>query len=165
MKMKITLMLAALVAMAAFTAFLPVRPLIEVGAQKSNKQDGDKGKTEQVELKSVKGTGEADTNIKQKRGMNSMNKKGKGMTRGTGQRTCTVYLTNKTDYNIDIYIDGEYSGTTGETGTTYTTTGSGSTRVYARADFDDGSYLYWGPSVYNCGNNQKSGSVNFTMTE
>lgn len=165
MKMKIMMMTAVFAMIAAFIAFSPVRPVTEVGAQMPNKQDGDKKKAEQIELKSAKGTGTTDANITQKRGMNSMNKKDKGMTRGTGQKTCTVYLTNNTDYEIDIYIDGKYRGTTGESGTTYATTGSGSTRVYARADFEDGSYLYWGPSNYTCGNNQKGGSVNFIMNE
>lgn len=170
MKIKIMLMVMTFVAMAAFVAFSPVRPITETAAQMPNRKDDAKEKrlqkAEKVELKSEKGTGSEDKNITTNRGKNSMNSKStKGMTRGAGQKTCYIDINNRTDYVIDIYVDGKFRGTMAEFDSSYTTTGSGTTNIYAKAEFDDGSYLYWGPRDYACGSNAKDGYVNFVMTK
>jgi hypothetical protein len=75
---------------------------------------------------------------------------------------CEVQLDNWTPWNIKIYIDGEYLGTMIPYGESYAHAVPGRVTVYARADFGDGSYLYWGPRDYSCGPNQY---IYFKMTE
>ncbi len=67
---------------------------------------------------------------------------------------CEVQLDNWTQWIVKIYIDGEYHGTIGGYDESYTYAVPGRVKVYARADFDDGSYLYWGPRDYSCGPNE-----------
>ena len=45
------------------------------------------------------------------------------------------------------YFDGEYRGNVGPWGDGYGYVGCGETRLYARADFTDGTYSSWGPVV------------------
>jgi hypothetical protein len=135
------------------------------------KKDDDKAKrmkkAEKVELASMKAaSGAEDKNVTSARGKNAPggNRSGRGAgTRGGGQRTCYIDLDNNTDYVIDIYVDGRYRGTMSEYDASYTTTGSGSTRIYGKAEFSDGSYYYWGPRDYSCGSNSSDGYVNFIM--
>lgn len=82
-----------------------------------------------------------------------------GTAKGAG---CEVQLDNWTPWNVKIYIDGSYVGTMIPWGESYTYAMPGRVRVYARADFSDGSYLYWGPRDYRCGANQY---IYFKMTE
>ena len=162
MKIKIIFMLAVLVILAVSVAFSPVSLITETEAQsKSERQK----KAEKVTDKSSKGSGE-DKNVTQTRGKNSMtNKSTRTKTRGSGQKTCNIDLINETGYVIDIYIDGKFRGTMGEYDANYTTTGTGATKLYARAEFDDGSFLYWGPKNITCGSNSKDGYFEWTLTE
>lgn len=153
-------MVAALVVLAVSVALSPVQMVSETEAQ--NKSDRQK-KSEKVTDKGTKGTGE-DKNVTQTRGKNSADKTQKSTTKGSGQKTCNIDLNNKTQWVIDIYIDGKYRGTMDEYSSNYTTTGSGATRLYARAEFDDGSYLYWGPREITCGSNSKDGYFEWTLT-
>lgn len=164
MKMKIIFMIAALVVLALATAFSPVNPVRQAGAQNSNKEKR-QSKAEKVSDKSAKGSGD-DKNVTATRGKNSTTvKTTRTKTRGSGQRTCYIDLVNETGYVIDIYIDGRYRGTIGEYDANYTTTGTGATKLYARAEFDDGSFLYWGPRNITCGSNSKDGYYEWTLTE
>jgi hypothetical protein len=169
MKIKLLMMTVALFAFAVFTAFSPVRPINEAEAQnKSSEQNDNRAKrskqAEKATQKAEKGTSAEDKNITAPRSKNSANSKSV-KSRGTGQKTCYIDLINETDYVIDIYIDGNYKGTLGGNDAKYTTTGTGSTRLYARADFDDGSYLYWGPKNISCGNNARDGYYEWTLAE
>lgn len=134
------------------------------------KDDASKKKSQSFTLKSMKGAGErggTDPNIKQDSSVNNANaefvgpkdKAGSGNTRGSAG-VCKVVLDNRTKLIVKIYVDGTYRGTMSPYGDSVTYTGSGLTRVYARADFDDGSYVYWGPTDYTCYDGQ---FINFRM--
>jgi hypothetical protein len=120
-----------------------------------------KPKPKTITLKGAKGDtsrGGSDPNIKDDKQTNDPNapedapsKKG-GTSRGGGN--CEVRLDNRTQWYIKIYVDGGYRGTLSPYGDAVAYTGVGSTTVYGRADFDDGTYYYWGPNNYNCGANQ-----------
>ncbi len=165
MKIKLFFMLIALVILSVSVAFSPVSLITETEAQNSNKKVR-QTKSEKVTQKSEKGSGTEDKNVTAMRSQNSKNSKStKTKTRGNGQRTCNIDLINDTGYVIDIYIDGRYRGTISEYDSNYTTTGSGATKLYARAEFDDGTFLYWGPKDITCGNNSKDGYFEWTLAE
>jgi hypothetical protein len=120
------------------------------------KGQGQKSKQKVVELKATKPTtrGE-DPNIKSDTETNDPNsdlaapeQKGGAKTRGGGY--CEVRFDNRTRWFVKLYVDGIYRGTLSPFGDSIAYTGAGATRVYARADFTDGNYLYWGPSDYSC---------------
>jgi len=111
-------------------------------------------------LKSTKVTergSSVDPNIKEESQVNTAgqeavgpeSKGGKSDARGAG-RLCRVAFDNYTQWRIKVFVDGTYRGLVGPYGDGTTFTLPGPTRVYARADFDDGSYLYWGPKDYTC---------------
>ena len=70
------------------------------------------------------------------------------MTRGT--ETCEVHFFNRTGYYINLYVDRRFRGTVAPGGNYLTYAIAGPTRVYARANFTDGSYMTWGPSMTGC---------------
>lgn len=122
-----------------------------------------RGKPKVTELKGTKGEaargGEADPNIKEGKETNDPNaqidappKKGGATTRGGGY--CEVQFDNRTKWYIKVYVDGIYRGTLSPYGDGVVYAQPGSTSVYARADFDDGTYYRWGPSSYSCGPGQ-----------
>ena len=117
---------------------------------------GQKSKPKVIELKAQKPTtrGE-DPNIKDDKETNDPNsqlvapeQKGGAKTRGGG--SCEVRFDNRTRWFVKLYVDGTYRGTISPYGDGVAYTGSGSTRVYGRAQFDNGDYLYWGPNDYSC---------------
>ena len=123
-----------------------------------------KGNPKVTELKATKGDasrgGEADPNIKQSKETNDPNttmeapsKKGGATTRGQGGY-CEVQFDNRTKWYIKLYVDGDYRGTLSPYGDAVVLALPGSTSVYARANFDDGTFNYWGPSSYSCGPGQ-----------
>jgi len=119
-----------------------------------------KGKTEETKSTTARSRG-ADENIKTARpSTNSASanvpapaNKGAGRAKGAAA-VSTVILDNSTPWFIDIYIDGTFRGTMGPWGDSYAYALSGNTRLYARADFDDGSYKFWGPKVVYIGNGE-----------
>lgn len=133
-------------------------------SQNTNSSAKQEDKSQKViELKATKAPAtrgaEPDANIKSDKQTNdpsakseAPSKKGGAATRGGGN--CEVRLDNRTNLLIKIYVDGIYRGTLSPYGDGVVYVGVGSTSVYARADFEDGSYLYWGPSTYSCGPNQ-----------
>jgi hypothetical protein len=62
-----------------------------------------------------------------------------------------IVVDNYTEWYIDIYVDGEYRGTLAPWDRKVTWAIPGNTELYAKAEFDDGSYLYWGPSTTRTG--------------
>lgn len=124
-------------------------------AQKSKSQGG---KPKVIEMKATKSTtrGEgADPNIKDdkqtndpKSEMAAPEKKGGARTRGGGY--CEVRLDNRSRWFVKVYVDGTFRGTMGPFGDSVAYTLPGETRVYARSDFDDGTFIYWGPTNYSC---------------
>lgn len=128
------------------------------------KENAKKSKSSQnrevVELKSNKGTATGDDpNITTGDMPNTMNLKGtppanKGGNAKSGAG-CKVIFDNFTDWRIKLYVNGAYRGTLGGFDDAYLyVRPSPNTVVYARADFDDGSYLYWGPTTYDCRSNE-----------
>ena len=105
-----------------------------------------------VNATAVKGRGTASTpdeNIKTMRGANvpgakvpAPAAKGGAATRGG---VCAVHFDNRTSLYIDMYLDGNYRGTLSPWGDSYPLVGCGETRLYAKANFTDGSSLSWGP--------------------
>jgi hypothetical protein len=117
------------------------------------------GKAEVVKEKSKDGKGSADPNVKNNAAKNDPkgqaeappNKGGKADAgRGFGAGWCEVSASNYTRYYTKIYVDGAYRGMVGPFDTGTVTVGTGTTTFYARADFDDGSYKFWGSYVFNC---------------
>lgn len=58
-----------------------------------------------------------------------------------------VVIDNWTGYYVDIYVNGNYRGTVAPWDKKVTWAIPGSNRLYAKAVFNDGSYLYWGPKA------------------
>jgi hypothetical protein len=75
-------------------------------------------------------------------------------TQGTraGPYSCDIHIDNRTNWVIHrVYIDGRNWGTVGRYGDSVARdVAAGATRVYAEADFTDGSTRHWGPRVFNC---------------
>jgi len=75
----------------------------------------------------------------------------KGGEKARGQvSTCIVHFDNRTDLWIKGWVDGEFEGVTPPYGDLYAYAIAGGTQLFARADFDDGTYLYWGPTIVSC---------------
>ena len=63
---------------------------------------------------------------------------------------CDTYFDNWTDYYVDCYIDGYNEGYIAPWASGYVTVGAGTTKLYAVAEFTDGSRISWGPISKNC---------------
>ncbi len=161
--MKASLLTIACVVFAALLISTPQA----AWSKNTNNAQKEKGRTEKgrtvIELKGTKGAAtrgsEADPNIKSDKQINDLNdqaeapaQKGGVATRGGGG--CEVRLDNRTSLFIKIYVDGAYRGTLSPYGDSVVFVLPGETHVYARADFDDGTFYYWGPSAYACGAGQ-----------
>lgn len=109
-----------------------------------------------VHAKAQKGRGAAkDENIKTEQAPKNPTSGGppappnKGGDKSRG-RYCVIHIDNHTRLWIRVFIDGNYMGTVPPWGDIYPITLSGPTRLYARADYDDGTYSYWGPRTVVC---------------
>jgi hypothetical protein len=71
--------------------------------------------------------------------------KGGPLTRGGGE-LCSMRVSNSSPLHASVYIDGEYWGTTPAYGDLAGWMRCKAVHLYARANFDDGSYYYWGPA-------------------
>ena len=108
-----------------------------------------------LESRSSEGRGAAtsDDNIKTEAGTNDKavaipappKKGGKAATRGD-YGSCPLHVDNRTGLWVNLYTDGNYRGQVSPYGDVTGYVGCGSTTFYARANFTDGSYRYWGPS-------------------
>lgn len=58
-----------------------------------------------------------------------------------------VHVDNWSQWYIDVYMNGSFCGSMGPYGDIYCAVSSGNVTMYARAPFDDGSALKWGPRV------------------
>ncbi|MGH9773508.1 MAG: hypothetical protein ACRD50_01005 [Candidatus Acidiferrales bacterium] len=100
--------------------------------------------------------GGADANVKDSSTKNNANmhtpappNKG-GKARGAGPYACQVHVDNRTEWLIQVYVDGNFVGTVNRFGDLIGITGNGPTSVYAVATFVDGPDHYWGPHVFSC---------------
>ena len=71
--------------------------------------------------------------------------KGGARTRGGGE-WCSMRVSNSSPLHANVYIDGEYWGTTPAYGDVAGWMRCRAAHLYARANLDDGSYYYWGPT-------------------
>jgi len=102
----------------------------------------------------------ADPNIKVTKRLNSpdmetqtiqpTSKGARSDSRGSGSGACYVKFDNWTDWYIDCYIDGYFEGYVAPYSDGNLTVGSGTTCLYAVAEFDDGSQVSWGPVCKTC---------------
>lgn len=67
-----------------------------------------------------------------------------------GPDYCDVVVDNYTNLYIKIWVDGEYKGLVAPYGKVTVAAIPGRTKLYCRADFDDGSYKWWGPEYFQC---------------
>jgi hypothetical protein len=69
-----------------------------------------------------------------------------------GPYSCDIHIDNRTQWRIHrVYIDGRNWGSVGQYGDSMAKdVAAGATRVYAEADFTDGSTKHWGPRVFQC---------------
>jgi hypothetical protein len=80
---------------------------------------------------------------------NEKNPRPQTKTRGDvyGANYSDIIVDNFTGYSVDIYVDGSFRGTIAPYDKKVTWAIPGNTHLYGKAVFDDGSYLYWGPTT------------------
>jgi len=112
-----------------------------------------KKEEKQVDNQSARGEGKSDENVQTPKAKNDPQASNQAPeNRGDvyGSDYCDVKLRNYTGYYIDIYVDGSFRGTLGPWEDRVSWAIPGKTKLYGRADFDDGSWLYWGPIEAEC---------------
>lgn len=116
--------------------------------------EGEKKNPQVVETKAAKTRGEApklttslvnDPNAKVAPPAN----KGGAKTRA-GLGWCTVAIFNWTPWRIQIFVDDDFKGLVSSFGDGTVDALTGKTKIYGRAEFTDGSYLSWGPQIFDC---------------
>lgn len=102
----------------------------------------------------VRSRGGEDTNVKSAPEVNVRNKAsdvvppaGKS---SAGKPQCAIRFDNHTDLIAKTYIDGSYAGTIRPYGALEASAAPGSTLLYAKAEYDDGSADAWGPIRVSC---------------
>ena len=137
--MKSKLSLSTLAAFAIAVFFLSIQNL-------ASAQNGPK-KKQTIEVKANNQPSDVVANLK-KPG-NEKEPKPETKSRGDvyGPNYSDIIVDNYTGYSIDIYVDGNYRGSVGPYDKRVTWAVPGNTRLYGKATFDDGTYLYWGPTV------------------
>jgi hypothetical protein len=101
-----------------------------------------------------------DVNIVAKKSVNGVASKSKVVqpaTKGAEQSRggyCYVTFDNWTNYYIDCYVDGYHEGYVAPYGKGNVTVSGGDTKLYAVAEFDDGSKITWGPQTRYCYNQE-----------
>lgn len=115
---------------------------------------GAQGKKNSLTTRASAGRGDAtsDQNIKQATASNNKAspvaapvKKGGVRTRGSGD--CALHVDNRTGLYVNLYTDGNFRGTISPWGDLEGWVGCGSTVFYARANYNDGTYEFWGPNT------------------
>lgn len=96
--------------------------------------------TQETPTKAEKGSPPSDYPLTQRRPNDATSPASRS--RGSG----LLQVDNQTPWTIDIYGGGVYIGTIGPYGDLSTYYTPGFLRLYAQADFADGSNLHWGPT-------------------
>lgn len=106
-----------------------------------------------VEVKGAKSRGAAtDPNVKSDSlpsnhaGATAVAPPSKGGPKTRGAMSGVLHVDNRTPWIIRIYVDGDYVGNVGRYGDSYGYYGCSDRTLYARAYFDDGSVISWGPT-------------------
>lgn len=97
-----------------------------------------------------------DNNIRSDNMMNSKSSmvaapenKGGAKSRGLNG-TCNIHVNNSTGYYVQFYFNGNPAGAMGPWGDLYPNTTEGRGVLYARAVFNDGSVMTFGPQNFTC---------------
>jgi hypothetical protein len=112
-------------------------------------------KPDQVSKKES-GRGAADANVKSDAAANEAGKPATAPAPAeksgekSRQALCAVMFDNYTDLLIKTYVDGRYTGTMARWGELHTYALAGPTILYARADYTNGTFDYWGPIKVSC---------------
>jgi hypothetical protein len=120
-----------------------------VGAQEKNEQKvADKASAS-------RGNGDAqDPNIRSGSDVNKANATDLPAPPNKGGSTrsgvCEIHIDNRTRMYVKIFVDGDFQGTVGPFGDVIAYAIAGGTRIYGRADFDNGTYTSFGPRVFSC---------------
>jgi hypothetical protein len=77
-----------------------------------------------------------------------------------GPTDCWVTAANESPWYVNVYVDGTYRGQVSPWGKGIVNARAGSTTLYGRADFPNGSYNTWGPRSFYCG---PDGSFTWTL--
>src|SRR5687767_10655586 len=139
MKLAVAMLIAALGVPGVALAADPPKP------EKPEKSE--KSAAKRFEDRGKKARGDAaDPNIKTKSDKNDPKKRLDAPAAKGGPKTrqgpiCGVHFDNRTPWKIQIYIDGEYRGLLFPWGDAESAAQPGGTRVYGRAEFDDGDVL------------------------
>jgi hypothetical protein len=97
-----------------------------------------------------------DTHIKNSNPTNSPDQKiapppSKGGPKAKGAwGTCDLHIDNRTGLIVQVFFQGNLVGVVGPWGDLYPNITPGVAELYARAVFDDGSVLTFGPREYRC---------------
>lgn len=134
---------AVLVGLVAVAATALMTPTLE--AQATKRQPGVTSNSTRTR------GGSADANVRQEEAPNALNKPatpepvGKNTRGASAVEPGQICVDSRVDLIVRIYVDGNYVGTVSPWGDACGFYGSGEHRVYARANFTDGSYSTWGP--------------------
>ena len=129
--------------------------LVISGATPAFSQGKAAGAGTSVEDKAAKSRGGgADENIKSKNEKNDPKAAIAAPANKGGEKTrgglCGIRVSNWTPWKVQLFVDGDYIALVSPYGDVDVVTGSGVTRVYAKADFTDGSVSSWGPRNLPC---------------
>jgi hypothetical protein len=102
--------------------------------------------------------GAQDKNINPNSGTNMPGEKSvapasKGGPASKGPFDCHLHVDNSTAWYVQFYFNGDAAGTIGPWGDYYPNITVGSAQLYARAVFDNGTVLTFGPVNYQCTGN------------
>jgi hypothetical protein len=84
----------------------------------------------------------------------------KGGPKAKGGAWCDIHIDNHTPYYVQFYMNGELGGVIGPWGDLYPDITAGMAQLYARAVFNNGDVLAFGPRDYHC----SGGSFTWTLT-
>jgi len=119
----------------------------------SNSSIADESKQVTDKAQKSRGSG-ANENIKSKSDKNDPNADIPAPANKSGDKSragvCCITVDNYTAWKVQLYVDGNYQGLLWPWGDGTSCVYSGATRIYAMAEFTDGTYSDWGPRVFNC---------------
>jgi hypothetical protein len=131
-----------------------------LGSITSSAFAADKQKKNKVESKAQTARGNTDPNIKTPELPANDPSQADAKKPEAKRGACRVTVDSYRNLYIKIFVDGDYKGVVSPLATDYTYAISGPTRLYARADFTDGSYSFWGPETFYC---EDGGSYTWTL--
>jgi hypothetical protein len=123
--------------------------MLALGTIATSVQAAEKQK-KNVETKSQTARGATDPNIKSSELPANDPAQATASKPDASRGACRIAIDSRRNLYIKIFIDGEFRGVMSPNGDSVAYAYSGGTRLYARADFTDGSYTSWGPEHFYC---------------